>query len=312
MFSKSASLVLVGAALAGPFAASAASQEPWPFVSLEVFRYASLVDTNEDVGIACCAPHVIQAPGYALIHVSAVIDVPWSAELDRVSVSASKLTMTVPGGEPLAPIGDYDRRGLFESAGGGISASRPRDWPENEEPEYLEIEQVWLLPEDAMTAILILDEFYSVPIEFPAEVSEPISPADTADFAITGFALLDSLSMTHTINRQDVAGTVIPAAGRILRVDFDITPLIDSSVGGNAGYLIYTRYMQLAGPDGLPQVPLGQYLGDGLITDTSNSYSGNAFIGASFDESFYWLTDGAPGTYTLYYFNDPVGQITVE
>lgn len=293
-------------------AAALAQGDGWSFVSLEVQRYDSLVNTSEDTGLACCAPHVVQpGPDQALIHVSAVIDVPWSEELDRVSTFASKLTLTVPGGEPLGPIGEYERRGLFETEPGGVSASRPRDWPETDEDVNLEMEHVWLLPADATTATLTIDEYFTAEIEIPQEASTPITPAATADFAITGSELLDSLTMEHGVNRQDIPGTVTPHAGRILRVDFDMTPRMDTSIGGNPGFLLYTRYMQLAGPNGLPLVPLGQFLGDGLETDSSNSYSGDSFIGNSYDESFYWLTDAAPGPYTLYFFSDPVGEFTL-
>lgn len=287
------------------------SQEDWTFVSLDVMRYDSLISTDEDAGIACCAPQVITAqPGFALIHVSAVIDIPWSEELDRVSAYASKLTMTVPGGEPVGPIGDYDRRGLFETAGGGVSASRPRDWPESD--EHLVMEQVWMLPADATTATLAIDELFTTEIDLPQTVSAPITPGDTADFVITAISRVDSLTFEHSVNRQQVPGTLTPAAGQILQVDFDITPLMHSNIGGNYGFLLYTRFIQLAGPNGLPAAPIGQFLSDSLVTNTSNSYSGSSYLGNSYDETFFFLTDGTPGTYTLYFFSDPVAEAVLE
>ena len=306
-----AGLLASAAALACTMALPAQAQDSWPFVSLDVLRYDSLINTNEDVGIACCVPHVIQTEGYALIHISAVVDVPWSEDLDRVSAFSSKLTMTVPGGEPVGPIGSYDRRGLFETSSGGVSAQRPRDWPDTEEDVNLEMEHVWLLPADATTATLTVDEYFTAEIEIPQTASEPISPADTAEFVITGLTRLDHLEMQHSLNRQSVAGTVTPATGQIVKVDFDMTPLLNTAIGGRPGFLLYTRYMQLVGPSGLPAMPLGQFLGDGLETDTSNSFTGD-FVGATYDVSFYYLTDGAPGTYTLYFFSDPVAVATLE
>lgn len=293
-----------------PIAGSA--QEAWPFLSLEVHRYDSLINTNKDVGLACCAPHVIQVPGYVLIHVSAVVDVPWTEELDRVSASSSKLTMTVPGGEPVGPIGSYARRGLFETSPGGANASRPRDWPETDKDVNLPLEHVWLLPADATTATLAVDEYFTATIDIPQETSEPIGPADTASFAILGISRVDRLEMAHSFNQQKVQGTVAPAAGTILQVDFAVTPLMDTNVGGDPNFLLYTRYLQLVGPSGLAQVPLGQFLVDGLVTDTTNSFSGDGFIGAAFEKSFYYLSDGAPGTYTLYFHNDPVAEFALE
>ena len=305
-------LVLAAGAALAP-AAAFAQDAGWSFVSLQVSRYDSLVNTSEDTGLACCAPHVVApGPDQALVHISAAIDVPWSEELDRVSAFASKITLTVPGGEPASPIGNYERRGLFEIEPGGVNASRPRDWPQTEEDVDLLMEHVWLLPAGATTATLAIDELFTAEIDIPQEAGVPITPSATAGFAVTGHELMDSLAMVHRVNRQDIPGAVTPAAGRILRIDFDITPLMHNNIGGNAGFLLYTHYIQLAGPDGLPQVPLGQLLGDGLVTDTSNSFSGDGYVGKAYDKSFYWLTDGAPGTYTLYFLTDPVGEVVLE
>ncbi|MGF1627104.1 MAG: hypothetical protein ACFCVH_19660 [Alphaproteobacteria bacterium] len=280
-------------------------------MSLEVMRYDSLISTGDDHGIACCAPYLMRAqPGFALVHVSAVIDVPWSEDLDRVSATSGKLTMTVPGGEPVGPIGDFDRRGLFEVAGGGVSASRPRDWPESD--EHLVMEQVWMLPEDATTATLAIDEAFAAEIDLPQVVSDPISPGDTAAFVITGFSRVDSLEFEQSANRQKIPGSLVPSAGQIVKVDFDITPLMHSNIGGNDGYLLYTRYLQLVGPSGLPTAPLGQYLSDSMTTNTTNSFSGNSYLGSTYDKTFYYLTDGSAGTYTLYFLGDPVAEAVLE
>lgn len=300
-------LLVVSAAL---LPVSADAQEPWPFVSFEVHRYESLINTDEDVGLPCCFPHVVGNPGEALIHLSAVVDVPWSEELDRVSVSARDLTLTVPGEEePRTQIGSYDAVGLFEAGTSSVSASRPRDWPE--EDEHLKMETVWSLPADATTATLTFGEFFTTEVTIPQSPSEPLTPGDTADFAITAITPLDGLETLHTFSGQPLAGTVDPAAGQLLQVDFLVTPLMDTSLGRRPGFVLYTRYMQLVGPNGLPAVPVGQFLGDGLTTDTSNSISGNAFVGASFDYSFLYLTDGTPGTYTLYFMSDPVAEGTL-
>ena len=288
----------------------AQGQEAWPFISFEVFRYDSLVNTDEDMGLPCCLPHVVGNPGQVLIHVSAVIDVPWSEELERVSVSARELTLTLPGEEPATSIGHYDRVGIFEAGTTSISASRPRDWPESD--EHLKMETVWSLPTDATTATLTLGEFFAVEIDVPQEVSEPLTPADTADFVITGMSAVEGpLATSSSFSGQVLTGTVETGAGQFVRVDFDVIPQMNTSLSRRDGFLLYTRYMQLVGPTGLPALPVGQYLGDGITRDTSNSISGNSFIGSSFDYSFYYLTDGTPGTYTLYFLSDPVGEGTL-
>lgn len=302
-----AAAIGVGASVT-PLAAQA--QDPWPFVSFDAFRYDSLINTDEDSGLPCCLPQVVGNPGEVLIHLSATIDVPWSDDLDRVQVRARDQTLTLPGQEPVPPIGHYDRVGIFETGNTSISASRPRDWPESD--SHLRMEAIWSLPADATSATLTLGELFALEIDIPQDVSPPMTPADTADFVITGMSAVDDpLETEDSISGQTLAGTIEPAAGRFVRVDFDVTPLMNTSLSDREGFLLYTRYMQLVGPTGLPARPVGQYLGDSLTRDTSNSISGNNFIGSSFDYSFYYLTDGTPGTYTLYFLSDPVGEGTL-
>ena len=302
---------LIGAVLcAGLVPPAAQAQESGPFVSFQAYRYDSLINTDEDVGLPCCFPHVVGTPGEMLIHLSAVIDVPWSEELDRISVSARDLTLAVPGEEePRTQVGHYDRVGIFEAGTSSVSASRPRDFPESD--EHALMETVWSLPEGTTSATLTFGEFFSIDIDIPQEVSEPLTPGGTADFVVTGITPVEDLGSSHTYSGQPLAGHIDLQAGQIVRVDFDVTPRMNTALRGRPGFLLYTRYMQLVGPDGLPTVRVGQYLGDGMTTDTSNSISGDSFIGATFDYSFYFLTDGTPGTYTLYFFSDPVGEGTL-
>jgi len=301
---------LLTAALAvGVLAADAGAQEPWPFISYEAFRYAALIDNDEDVGAPCCAPHGVAVPGHALIHLSAVIDVPWSEELDRISIYARDLTLTVPGGEPLSPFGRFAYRGIFEASSGSLSASRPNDWPESD--QHLLLEAVWALPEDATTATLTVGEHFSTEIEIPQSASEPPSPGDTATFAITAITPVERIDVGTTSYGQGIYGTVSPRGGQIVQVDFTITPLIANWIDNRSGFTLNTRFMQLVGPNGLPAVPLGQHLSQALTSSTTNSISGD-FLNKPQAYTFYYLTDGAPGAYTLYFLSDPAAEGRLE
>ncbi len=295
--------------------ALAQAQEPWPFVSLEIMRYDSLINTEEDVGLPCCFPHVVSNPDQVLLHISAEIDVPWSEDMDRVSVSYTDLTLTIDGlEEPITMIGFLERYGVFETGTRSLSASRPRDWPDHEaeDDEHVFMEHIWSVPADATTATLTFGELYAVEIDIPQDASQPLMPGDTADFEVTGITPVDGIVTAHSYYRQPVAGTVNPSAGQMVRVDFNITPLMYNSIGSSyEGFSFYTNSIQLVGPNGLPTIPVGQELGEGVLTrSTSNSISGD-IVGDPFDKSFYFLTDGTPGTYTLYYFSDAVGEGTL-
>lgn len=303
-----AAAAAAGAACALPPAALA--QDAWSFVSFEAFLYDSLIDTEKDVGVPCCAPHVVAVPGHALLHISAVIDIPWTEELSRVSVSARDLTLTVPGlEEPLHPFGHYEYRGIFEADTYSLSASRPNDWPDAD--EHLLMEQVFAVPEDATAATLTFGEFHSVEIDIPQEASDPLTPGDTAEVAITAITPVDGIEVDTDNYGQGIHGTVVPGAGQILRVDFTITPLMENWLNNRSGFTFRTGHIQLVGPNGLPARPLGQHLNTALTSDTTNSISGDAFLNKPYDKAFFFLTDGAPGTYTLYFLSDPVAEGTL-
>jgi hypothetical protein len=290
--------------------AVAQAQEEWSFVSFEAFRYDTLIDNRKEVGPPCCVPQVVAVPGHALLHLSAVIDVPWSDELTRVSISSRDLTLTVPGvEEPLHPFGHYENRGIFEANTFSLSAYRPNDWPDADQDMLME--QVWAVPEDATTATLTFGEFWSTEIEIPQETSEPLTPADTASFEIEAMTPVDVIEVGTDNYGQDIFGTLAPNAGQIVQVDFTITPLMETTLNNSHGMWLRTRHLQLVGPNGLPTLPLGQILSASLTNDTVNSFSGDAFLNKPYDRTFYFLTDGAPGTYTLYFLSDAVAEGTL-
>ncbi len=286
-----------------------AAQEPWPFTSFEAHRYDSLINMDRNVGPPCCVPHIVGNPGEVLVHISAAVDVPWSEDLDRVTVRAPDLTLTLPGGEPMTQIGYFERIGLFEVGTKNATVSRPRGWPDDDADLFLE--QVWSVPEDATAATLTFGEFFSVEIDIPQETSTPITPGDTATFAITSMTVMDGFDTVDEVLDQSLSGTVHADNGQIIQVNFEITPQMMTGVG-RENFWFVTRHFHLVGPDRLRTTPLGQ-LDDGerLTDDIQHTISGANTVGNTYSYTYYFLGGGQPGTYTLYFLSDPVAQGTL-
>ncbi|MEZ5667101.1 MAG: hypothetical protein R3F55_06660 [Alphaproteobacteria bacterium] len=295
--------------LAAALAAGAAAQDPWPFLALEVHRYDSLVDTQAEFGLPCCVPAVIAAPGQTLVHVSALVDVPWSESLDSVSLGARDLTLTVPGGEPLSAFGSFAYRAAFEAVPRYVSARRPRDWPE--EDADLVVEAVWAVPEGATAATLTFGEFFATEIAIPGAAEVPLAPSALAAFAIEALHRVDAVPVSVYAAGPGVAGSMSATSGALLRLDVAITALAGNRTDGQSGFVVAPRYLQLVDPDGRVAVNLGRARPDS-VTASTVTYSADAFPAGPFAESYYFLASGTPGTYTLHFLTDPVGGIALE
>ncbi|MGF1627103.1 MAG: hypothetical protein ACFCVH_19655 [Alphaproteobacteria bacterium] len=297
------------AVFACSLAATSQAQEPWPFLSLELSRYDSLVDAREDSGLPCCAPVTISAPGHVLIHLSAVIDVPWSDDLDSVSLGGADLTITVDGADPYGPAGGYLYRGVFEAEPRYVSARRPRNWPD-EDADML-IEAVWAVPAGATAATVTFGEHFAIDIDIPQETGAPMSPSDTASFAVTGISDVDSIDLSLYGSGPAVAGSMSGNGGQIVQLDLEISPQMNTRLDGSSGFVYYPRYLLLVGPDGQPAFGLGRKSG-GSLSNSAVTLAADSFPAGPFAESLYFLTDGAPGAYTLYFLTDAVGEIALE
>lgn len=297
------------AVLACGLATAGQAQEPWPFLSLELSRYDSVVDAREDSGLPCCAPVTISAPGNVLIHLSAVVDVPWSDDLDSVSLGGTDLTLTVGELEPYGPAGGYLYRGVFEAQPRYISARRPRDWPE-EDADML-VEAVWAVPADATTATVTFGEHFAIDIEIPQEAVAPLNPSDTAGFAVTAISNVDSIDLSFWGSGPEIAGVMAASSGQIVQLDIEISPQMNTRLDGDSGFVFYPRYLQLVGPNGQPAFGLGRKSGSSL-SNSAATLSADSYPAGPLAESLYFLTDGAPGTYTLYFLTDPVGEVMLD
>lgn len=304
--------------LAALTALPAMAQSPLSLSGMSVYRYETLIDHSGNSGSFCCAPYVLGGPDGNFVYIRAVFDIAWSEDLDRITYNSSDITLMLPGDdEGRRAQGRYDWFGVFTPSAGSISERRPRDFPEENAQAFLN--GVWYLPRDATTATLIIgedDDILEVPVNLAVEVGPVISPAQTFTFTPTGLTRATELTAETRMNQTDVPGRLTPATGTMLRIDFDATPNFstdtDAQVGENQAFLRNT-WFSLVGPDGAPLAPLGSQSGSNSTprVEWTNSIRWDDSP-RTIDLSLYFLGDGAPGTYQLYFLEDMVGEITLQ
>jgi hypothetical protein len=296
---------------------AAQAQSPLTPVSLLVQRYDEVVPSDGDAGVACCAPHILTSGAAAdFFHIRMVFDVAFSDSLDRVSINSNEITLLWTGAtEAQRAIGRYDYVGVFDAGSPSIFARRPRDWPAETEQAFLDA--VWQVPEGITSATLQVGAEgaqLQIPIDLNVAQTQPITPAQTMQVTVTGFAAEDALTITDRMSGQDVAGRVAPRAGQALRLELSVTPLMstatDAQVGENR-FLMYAEHFALVGPEGLPMAYLGYSDDTTLRTRWSISSSWENQPRVS-NLRLYYLGAPAAGLYTVYYLQDAVAQFTLQ
>ncbi|NKX43833.1 hypothetical protein [Roseicyclus persicicus] len=306
-----ATLAALGSAL------PAAAQSLLTPVSVSVQRYDEIVSPNGNAGLSCCAPLVLESgPGADFYHVRMVFDAGFSETVDRISISSNDITLWLPGAaEGQRTVGRYDYVGVFEDGSPSIFARRPRDWPAETEQGFLEA--VWLVP-DGVTAATVhigpADALLQVPIDLNVAPTQPVTPGQTLQVAVTGFGAEPALALTTRISGQDLAGRVVPTAGQALRLELTATPLMSTATDAQAGEnraFMQAESFALVGPDGLPLSYLGYETSDGVRTRWSISSSWTDQPRPS-ELTLYYLGAPTAGTWTVYYLQDPVAQFNLQ
>ena len=117
------------AAVLAAFGPQAAEAQDLSVISMETHAYPSLVNWHERDGRPCCHPETLATDGMVFLDVRGVFDVPWSDTVTRFSASSRDVTVTLPDGTQLNPVGSYDYYGMYHFTASSPSASRPNGWP---------------------------------------------------------------------------------------------------------------------------------------------------------------------------------------
>jgi hypothetical protein len=296
---------------------SAQAQSPLVPATVTIQRYDELVNASGNAGLLCCAPEVlVSGPGADFYHVRMVFDVGFSDTLDRVSIGSNDIGLRLPGAEEtLRAIGRYDHVAVFEDGAPSLFVRRPRDWPNETEQGFLDA--VWIVPDGITSATLEIgpeDARLAIPLDLAVAPGQPVSPRQTLQVAVTGFGAESRLDLSGRLSNQDVTSRVVAGAGQALRLDLSVTPLIGNATDAQAGenrFFMEMEQFALTGPDGMPMPYLGTAVNNGLRQRWSVSSSWDNAPRVS-EISLYYLGVPQPGTYTVYFLQDPVAQFNLE
>lgn len=306
-----------GAAIAVGSTTLAIAQEaevlPITLSSVTVERYATLIETGTDGGVACCAPLVLSQPGHHLVYVRAIYDVEWTEEVDRLNVTYSDIGLQLPGdAEPRQMVGRMSAVGEFAFTGTSLNARRPRDWPEETAQAYLNA--VFLVPETITTGTLVFENTtYSQEISLAAEVTELVDPASLVQISVLGLAEVDELVTSETSAQQQMVGTITPTLGEMLQLDLSVQVLQSNDIDGENSHFFRISAFSLVGPDNAPLRALGVVPSSSFQDDYS--YSSRWEVGGLPNAStirMYFAGNAAPGVYKVFYHGTPVADLLFE
>mgnify|MGYP000577876068 FL=1 len=308
-------LALAAAALSGP---AMAQTEALTLTSMTVTRYDTLPNLDSDVASACCALHTYESgDAEDFIYIDANFSVAWTDALERIQVNSSDIGLQFDN-EPEARQA-WARIAFLpevELGGGSLTARRPRDWPAENAGAHLDL--IFAVPAGATSATLVLGEGDTM-LRLPVDLNVPVSTFQPAssyyDVAITSMTTTSELVTEDRAGRSEIAGTITPMLGELVRVDVTVTALtnvrVDEEPGENSAFFTNTDFA-LIGPAGYPLLPLGRSVSGSLRNRYSNSINWDGDGPSSGTTlTLFFLGAGTPGDYELFFFNETVGKVTL-
>ena len=234
--------------------------------NVEVTAFDSLTiraEENSAVGVT----ETLRQDGHVILHVDLAVEVPWSEELERVSVPGSDVVLVGADDQRHPPVGHF-KWGTFSEFDPSLSAYRPRDWAEQPEPEPFNA--AFLVPAGERDFTLVVGEHLSVPITAPAERSPEPHILDKMRIEIVSASLVDELQGSIDIGEDEVPTDVISEAGPFLKVTFTLTPL--AANGSFHGvFFWHSDWFGVRFADGSHSHTIGEEFMDGLSRNVSHN-----------------------------------------
>lgn len=303
---------VISAALAAAVLASGASaQEGLTLESLKTYAYESMVSWHERDTRAAGVTEVAQVEGMIFLDIRAVFDVPWTEELSRLSVSSRDIKLTLPDGTEIESFGAYDYWGMMEMIPEGISISRPRDFPDEDEDLYWHT--LYLVPEGTTTATLTIPSEEGQPgwtgeIEVPA-VSEEQDAAMFAEFTITDVERYRVIALEDGRESRRVTSTITAPEGQVL-VDLEVEILAYSAneFEADGDFHWHTYDFRLTGPDGESFWPVGERFSSRILDWQFNGVN----VGESARRRMVWTVPEGVSAATLRFGETPVAEVDLN
>ncbi len=278
--------------------------------SLKTYAYASVVNWSERDWRPSGVEEIIAVDGMVLLDVRAVFDVPWTEDLSRLSISSSDIMLILPDGTEIQSFGSYEYWGMFHANAASASASRPRDFPEEDRDLYYH--SVFLVPEDTTTATLRLpaddgEPGWEGPVEVPSLSAEQ-DAAMFAEFTVTDVGILGQLDLEDGRDSRAFTSTIPAPAGYIFAdLEIDILAFAANEFDGDGRFYWHTYDFRLVGPEGQTYPLIGERFIDKLLDAQFSGVS----VGDTADRRAIWMIPEGTMTATLMFGQTAVTEVTL-
>jgi hypothetical protein len=242
-------IALVGALL---FSLPAQAEVQLTLQSLKTYAYDEVVSWQERDFRPYGLEEVVAVEGMVILDIRAVFDVPWSDELDRLSVSSRDIALILPDGTEVASFGSYEYWGMMHTIAQGISISRPRDYPEEDEDLYWQ--SLYLVPEGTASAVLRIGDPEEA-VVWQGDVTVPGVEAeqDAAMFAEFRVTDVDRFRVAELEDGRDttrMTSTLTAPAGQVLvDLEIEVTALSANEFEADGDFQWHSYDFRLTGPE---------------------------------------------------------------
>ncbi|MCA8906989.1 MAG: hypothetical protein KDA49_10920 [Rhodospirillaceae bacterium] len=294
------------AAVLAAFGPQAAEAQDLSVISMETHAYPSLVNWHERDGRPCCHPETLATDGMVFLDVRGVFDVPWSDTVTRFSASSRDVTVTLPDGTQLNPVGSYDYYGMYHFTASSPSASRPNGWPS--EDRDLIYQAIFQIPAGTPSVVFAIGESVSATLTVPAATEAPVA-ADFATFQVLNASYLAEVPVSRRQSDQDVTGTITAPAGNVfLEMEVEIAGQRANDPRGQERFYFHTQDFHLLDPSGRETGRIGERFMDFVMAHQFNSVN----VGSSGTEDMIWSVPAGIASATLYFGDTPVAEINLS
>ncbi|GGL74420.1 hypothetical protein [Wenxinia marina] len=284
---------------------SALAQTGLDLISSETAAFDSMVLWNERDVRPIGLTEVARVEGQIFFGVSLILDVPWSDDLQRVSINSSDIKLTLPDGTELQAIGAYDYLGMMELGSPGLSVSRPYNWPESDADARWQ--GVFLVPEGTSGGTLTFpgEPGWSGEVTVPA-VGREVDAASFAAFTIADVDRYRRIALEDRRAGLDIGSVLTPLPGHVLAdVEIEIAPTASNRTANEERFHWSTSFFRLVAADGTTYWPAGERFMDRLLDDQFNGVD----PGESATRRVVWMVPEAADVAFLFYGDTMVAQV---
>jgi hypothetical protein len=276
--------------------------------SLEAVAYKALPVGKLSSEFGYGVQETLAVEGALLLSLDVAIAPPWNEELDHVGVEHEDIKVVTGDGQEIYSAGAFDF-GVFKLQKNSLSEYRPYDW--DEEPKPIRYNAVFAVPRHTDALTLHLGGL-TAPVDGTVKVKSAPNPADLVQVEIRKAAFVEDVENTHDVGEQEYTSSVTSSHGKLLAVDFTLTP-IQGNGDNEKNFYWNTAWISILCDNGYTGPTLGEVFMGGLSDYVSHNL-GVDMQGewSSTDATFFFAVPEGTSSFKLLYLGTPVAEAGVQ